>query len=78
MFMSTYEMCEDGGEFEGSINVGDLLTLKRGMMLIEPDGPVLVLEADNSKGIYEIMYTKDNYRISCGRIDIKEKFCEAG
>ena len=70
--MSTYEMCEDGAEFEGHINVGDLLILKRGMMLIEPAGPVLVLEADNNKGIYEIMYTRNNYIIGCGRMEVKE------
>ena len=41
------------------------------MMLIEPIDPVLVLEADNDKGLYEVMYTRNNYIIGCGRIDIK-------
>ena len=58
-------------EFLGDIRVGDLLEIKKGMMLIEPNGPVLVLSADNEKGIFEIMYTRNSYVINCGRIDIK-------
>ncbi len=61
----------DCSEYEGDINVGDLIELKPGMMLIEPIDPVLVLEADNDKGLYEVMYTRNNYIIGCGRIDIK-------
>ena len=58
-------------EYEGDVNTGDLVELKRGMMLIEPNGPVMILEADNGKGLYEIMYTRNSYIISCGRIEIK-------
>ena len=62
-------------EYEGDVNVGDLLEIKEGMMLIEPVDPVLVLEADNDKGVYEIMYTRNNYTIGIGRIDIKRVIC---
>ncbi len=65
-------------EFEGDVNVGDLLIIKPGMMLIEPGGPVMVLEADNVQGLYEIMYISSNYTINCGRIDIQEVFSESG
>ena len=58
-------------EYEGQVNVGDLVELKKGVMLIEPDGPVLVLQADNKKGLYEIMYTRNSYVIGCGRMEIK-------
>ena len=61
----------DCNEYEGDVNVGDLIELKPGMMLIEPIDPVLVLEADNDEGLYEVMYTRNNYIIGCGRIDIK-------
>ncbi len=64
-------------EFAGDVNVGDLLIIKPGMMLIEPGGPVMVLEADNIQGIYEIMYTRTNYTVGCGRIDIQEVFSES-
>ena len=43
-------------EYPGEINVGDLLEIKQGMMLVEPVDPVIVLEADNEKGLYQIMY----------------------
>ena len=58
-------------EYEGDLKIGDLVEIKKGMMLIEPAGPVLILEADNKKGIYEIMYTRNNYVIGCGRMEIK-------
>ena len=58
-------------EYEGDLKIGDLVEIKKGMMLIEPLGPVLVLEADNEKGLYEIMYTRNNYVIGCGRMEIK-------
>ena len=61
----------DFSEFEGEIKIGDLLEIKEGMMLIEPIDPVVVLEADNEKGIYEIMYLRNNYTIGVGRMDIK-------
>ncbi len=62
-------------EYQGDVNVGDLLKIKEGMMLIEPIDPVLVLEADNDKGIYEIMYTRNNYIIGCGRMEIESIIC---
>ena len=58
-------------EYEGDLKIGDLVEIKKGMMLIEPLGPVLVLEADNEKGLYEIMYTRNNYVIGCGRMEIE-------
>ena len=58
-------------EYEENIKAGDLLQLKPGMMLVEPNGPVQVLEADNEKGIYEVRYMSSNYMISVGRIDIE-------
>ena len=65
----------DFNEFSEDIEVGDLIEIKDGMMLVEPSGPVLVLESDNEKGIYKIMYTSNNYIIGCGRMDIKGFFC---
>ena len=64
-------------EYQGDINKGDLLEIKEGMMLVEPAGPVMVLEADNDKGIYEIMYLRNNYIIGCGRMEIKRVISEA-
>ena len=58
-------------EYEVDIFQGDLLQLKQGMMLIEPNGPVQVLEADNEKGIYEVRYMSSNYIVGVGRIDIE-------
>ena len=64
-------------EYQGDINVGDLVTIKEGMLLIEPGGPVVILEADNDKGIYEIMYTRNNYVMGCGRREIKNVISKA-
>ena len=68
----------DFREFFGNISKGDLIELKPEMMLIDPKGPVLVLDADNKKGLYEIMYTLNSYVISVGRIDIKGIVSENG
>ena len=57
-------------DYPGDVNVGELIEIIPGMMLIEPAGPCLVLEADNDKGLYEIMYTRNNYIIGCGRMEI--------
>ena len=67
----------DWSEYPGNIDIGDLLEIKKGMMLVEPDGPVIVLEADNEKGIYTIMYTRNNYVIGCGRMEIERVISEA-
>ena len=58
-------------EYEENIEPGDLLQLKQGMMLVEPNGPVQVLEADNEKGIYEVRYMSSDYIVGVGRIDIE-------
>tara|TARA_B000000557_G_C20677399_1_gene401612 strand:+ start:115 stop:318 length:204 start_codon:yes stop_codon:yes gene_type:complete len=58
-------------EYKGDLQIGDLVEIKKGMMLIEPLGPALILDADNKKGLYEIMYTRNNYVIGCGRMEIK-------
>ena len=58
-------------EYEENIEPGDLLQLKQGMMLVEPNGPVQVLEADNEEGIYEVRYMSNNYTVGVGRIDIE-------
>ena len=58
-------------EYEENIEAGDLLQLKPGMMLVEPNGPVQVLEADNKEGIYEVRYMSSNYVVGVGRIDIE-------
>ena len=58
-------------EYEENIELGDLLQLKKGMMLVEPNGPVQVLEADNDKGVYEVRYLSNNYTIGVGRMDIE-------
>jgi len=67
----------DWSDYQGDVKVGDLLKIKEGMMLIEPIDPVLVLEADNDKGIYEIMYTRNNYIIGCGRMEIERVISES-
>ena len=58
-------------EYDVNIFKGDLLQLKRGMMLVEPNGPVQVLEADNEKGIYQVRYMSSNYIVGVGRMDIE-------
>ena len=58
-------------EYEEKIEAGDLLQLKPGMMLVESNGPVQVLEADNEKGIYQVRYLSSNYMVGVGRIDIQ-------
>ena len=58
-------------EYDEKIESGDLIQLKQGMMLIEPNGPVQVLKADNEKGIYEVRYMSSNYVVGCGRMDIE-------
>ena len=63
-------------EYPGEINVGDLLEIKQGMMLVEPVDPVIVLEADNAKGLYQIMYLRNNYVIGCGRMEIERVISE--
>ena len=67
----------DWSEYPGNINIGDLLKIKKGMMLVEPNGPVIVLEADNEKGIYTIMYTRNDYIIGCGRMEIERVINES-
>ena len=62
----------DTKDYEGDVNVGDLVEIKPGMMLMEPIDPVMVLEADNEKGFYKIMYLRNNYVVGCGRMDIKQ------
>ena len=57
-------------DYPGDVNVGDIVEIIPGMMLIEPIDPCIVLEADNDKGIYEIMYLRNNYIIGCGRMEI--------
>lgn len=64
-------------DYPWDVNVGDLIEIMPGMMLIEPDGPCLVLEADNTKGIYKIMYTRNNYVIGCGRMEIERVISES-
>ena len=59
-------------EYKGDLQIGDLVEIKKGMMLVEPLGPALILNADNEKGLYEIMYTRNNYVIGCGRMEIKK------
>ena len=58
-------------EYEENIELGDLIQLKQGMMLVEPNGPVQVLKADNDKGVYEVRYMSSNYIVGCGRMDIE-------
>ena len=66
----------DTEDYKGEVNVGDLLEIKPGMMLIEPVAPVIVLEADNFKGLYEIMYLRNNYVIGIGRMEIARVISE--
>ena len=64
-------------DYPGNVNIGDLVEIIPGTMLIEPDGPCIVLESDNEKGIYEIMYTRNNYIIGCGRMEIERVISES-
>tara|TARA_X000000950_G_C13698550_1_gene571181 strand:- start:416 stop:637 length:222 start_codon:yes stop_codon:yes gene_type:complete len=64
-------------DYPGDVNVGDIVEIIPGMMLIEPVDPCIVLEADNVKGIYEIMYLRNNYIIGCGRMEIERVISES-
>ena len=64
-------------DYPGDVNVGDIVEIVPGMMLIEPIDPCIVLEADNDKGIYEIMYLRNNYIIGCGRMEIERVISES-
>lgn len=64
----------DFSEFEGDIKLGDLLEIKKGMFLIEPEGPVLVIGVDDEIDVFTIMYTTTEYIIDCSRIDIKKVY----
>lgn len=64
-------------DYPGDVNVGDIIEIIPGMMLIEPIDPCIVLEADNEKGLYEIMYLRNNYIIGCGRMEIERVISEA-
>ena len=64
-------------DYPGDVNVGDIIEIIPGMMLIEPIDPCIVLEADNEKGLYEIMYLRNNYIIGCGRMEIESVISEA-
>ncbi len=64
-------------DYPGDVNVGDIVEIIPGMMLIEPIDPCIVLEADNEKGLYEIMYLRNNYIIGCGRMEIERVISEA-
>ena len=64
-------------DYPGDVNVGDIVEIVPGMMLIEPIDPCIVLEADNEKGLYEIMYLRNNYIIGCGRMEIERVISEA-
>lgn len=72
----TFRPC-DIRDYPGDVNVGDLIEIVPGTMLIEPAGPCIVLEADNEKGLYEIMYTRNNYIIGCGRMEIDRVLSES-
>lgn len=61
----------NGEEFQGDINIGDLIELHPEMMLVNPQGPVLVVESNNDKGIYDVEYTAFKYSVGVGRMDIK-------
>ena len=64
-------------EFKGDIYPGDLINLKPEMMLVDPRGPVMVVDADNDAGIYGVTYTAFRYDIACGRMDIDGIFSRA-
>ncbi len=64
-------------EFEGTIHEGDLIELYPEMMLVDPCGPVMVIEADNDMGFYGVTYTAFKYDVGVSRIDIKGIFSEA-
>ena len=73
-----YNNVSDWSDYGGNINIGDLLELKPNMMLVEPEGPVIVIYSDNESGIYKVMYTKNNYEVTCYRMDVKRVVNEAG
>ncbi len=64
-------------EFEGTIHEGDLIELYPEMMLVDPCGPVMVIEADNDMGFYGVTYTAFKYDVGVSRIDIKGIFSES-
>ncbi len=73
-----YNNVSDWSDYDGDINIGDLLELKPNMMLVEPEGPVVVIDSDNESGIYKVMYTKNNYEVTCYRMEVKRVVNEAG
>lgn len=73
-----YNNVSDWSDYDGDINIGDLLELKPNMMLVEPEGPVIVIDSDNESGIYKVMYTKNNYEVTCYRMEVKRVVNEAG
>lgn len=72
MFQSISE-----AEFKEDIYPGDLINLKPEMMLVDPRGPVLVIDADNDLGYYGVTYTAFRYDVGCGRVDIDGIFSRA-
>lgn len=72
-----YNNVSDWSDYDGDINIGDLLELKPNMMLVEPEGPVVVIDSDNESGIYKVMYTKNNYEVTCYRMEVKRVVNEA-
>ena len=73
-----YNNVSDWSDYDGDINIGDLLELKPNMMLVEPEGPVVVIDSDNESGIYKVMYTKNNYEVTCYRMEGRRVVNEAG
>ena len=58
--------------YDGDVKVGDLVELHSGMMLVEPNGPVLILsEVGNNVDAWDAMYLSNNYHTTIDRLDIK-------
>lgn len=66
-------------EYSGPINVGDLVVLKPDMMLVDAEGPAIILEIEKFKSgeAFTVMYLKSQYITNCDRIDIERVLCEA-
>jgi len=61
----------DLSQYDGKIKEGDLIEAKSGMLLVDPNGLMLVLREVLSNEAWEVMYLSNKYITIVDRIDIK-------
>lgn len=65
-------------QYQGAIKVGDLISIKPGMLLDPHHGPVLVLAEVTADYSWEVMYTTTGYITTVDRLDIAGVVSAAG